>query len=95
MNMATKKKTAAETPTDGRDTSIARNLDALRLVDPGQWRDKIVQAFREQKGNAVKTAEQLGVGHRTLLRYMKDPVLAVAVEKVRAAAAKEAAKARA
>ncbi len=80
--MATKK-TATSTD-EARTIAVARDLDALRKVDPMQWRDKILHAFREKKGNAVHAAEFLGIGHRTLVRYMgADATLAGAIEKIR------------
>lgn len=94
--MGSKKKKAAKvypsysntrTP---RDLSIARDLEGLRRADPIEWRDRILDAVREKKGNAVQAAELLGVGHRTIVRWMAaDASLRSAIEKIRNSARAE------
>lgn len=90
--MASKKTTAKKetalrgaVATSALDDS-ARNLSALRKVDPLLWRDKILEAFRKNEGKAVQAAEFLGIGHRTLLRIMaEEEGLSGAIEKIRLA----------
>lgn len=82
--MATKKKTEPKTEAEKRNLQIALDLQALYRTSPIDAREKILAAFREKKGNAVHAAEVLGIGHRTLLRYMdQDPGLAAGIDKIR------------
>lgn len=80
--MAAKKKTA-EKPK--RNLQLALDLQALYRTNPPEAREKILAAFRQTSGNAVHATNLLGIGHRTLLRYLgHDPGLASGVEKIRA-----------
>ncbi len=79
------KKTKAEKPK--RNLQIALDLQALYRTNPIEAREKILAAFREKGGNAVHAADVLGIGHRTLLRYMDtDPGLQSGVDKIRTTA---------
>lgn len=91
----TKRKTkAAEPAKPNRNLQIALDLQALYRTNPIAARDKILDAFRATGGNAVRAASQLGIGHRTLLRYMsQDPGLDAGVEKIRTEAREARAKA--
>lgn len=86
--MAPKKKTTKKQPAKpARNLSLALDLHALFRTNPIGAREKILGAFRESKGNAVQAAAILGIGHRTLLRYMgQDPGLEAGIEKLRTAA---------
>lgn len=83
----TKKKTTAKPEKPARNLSLALDLHALFRTNPTAARDKILAAFRESHGNAVHAATVLGIGHRTLLRYMEqDSGLEAGIEKLRTAA---------
>lgn len=87
--------TAKKTTKPKRNLQIALDLSALRRTDPMGWRDKIFAAFREKKGNAVHAASLLGIGHRTMIRYLEeDPTLSAGVEKIRESAKEQRAKDR-
>ena len=82
--MATKKKTTEQS---ARNLQIALNLQALYRTNPMGAREKILAAFRQTNGNAVHAAAVLGIGHRTLIRYMnQDQGLTAGIDKIRDAA---------
>lgn len=63
--------------------------DAALLLS-AEWRSdrmgaraKVVRAFELASGNAVKAAGLLGIGHRTILRYLKDAGVKDEVKKIR------------
>lgn len=67
--------------TGERENAIA--LRARWLAKTSEARAEIVEAFRKSDGNAVHAARLLGIGHRTLLRYMKDGGIAASVAEIR------------
>lgn len=86
----TKAKRATAPAAPARNLQVAMDLNALRRTDPMAWREKLFAAFRETGGNAVRAAAWLGIGHRSIVRFMvEDPVLSAGVEKIRAAAKSE------
>lgn len=82
--MAAKKKKTPTPEEPKRNLQLALDLQALYRTNPIAAREKILAAFREKAGNAVHAATVLGIGHRTLLRYMgQDPGLSSGVDKIR------------
>lgn len=73
-----------------RDLSIARELEAMRRANPVAWRDRVLDAVRDKRGNVRQAAELLGIGYRTVVRWLAtDPPLNSAVDKIRTSARKE------
>jgi ActR/RegA family two-component response regulator len=51
-------------------------LSALRHIDRYHWREEIASAFFAERGHIARSAERLGVGARTLARWLaEDPPL--------------------
>lgn len=71
----------------------ANELRAKWMVDRAAARKQILEAFEKTGGNAVQAAALLGIGHRTILRYMDDKPISAELEKIRRKAAKATAKA--
>lgn len=51
-----------------RDAALL--LRAKMMTAPHEARHAILQALHLEGGNAVRAAKLLGIGHRTLLKYM-------------------------
>jgi transcriptional regulator of acetoin/glycerol metabolism len=71
-------------------TEVAkRNLEAAVMlrarfrVDPVGARTDIVRALETAAGNATQAAVLLGVGRRTLNRYLQDAQIMKAIEAIR------------
>jgi ActR/RegA family two-component response regulator len=45
-------------------------LSALRVADPTRWRSEIASAFKAERGHISRSAARLGVGKRTLCRWL-------------------------
>jgi transposase len=45
-------------------------LSALRTADPDRWRSEVAAAFRSELGHIRRAAKRLGVGQRTLCRWL-------------------------
>lgn len=61
----------------------ALDLRAELRVDEVKARARIVSAFEATGGNAVRAARLLGIGHRTIARWLKDPGVAAEVQRIR------------
>lgn len=62
-------------------------LWATFVLDPEAAKGRIIAAYQQTNGNAVKAAEVLGVTHRTLMRWVKRMSLEADIEHVRVARA--------
>jgi ActR/RegA family two-component response regulator len=47
-------------------------LSALRIVDREQWLETVSAAFAAEQGHIERTAHRLGVGTRTLARWLAE-----------------------
>lgn len=62
-------------------------LSALRILDKAQFIRLIVKAMSDQQGDVKATANKLGIGRTTMLRWLKDHgELKVALDRIREAA---------
>jgi len=58
---------------DGVKQHRNRELQALRVLHPEQWAERIISALRANDGNKEAAARDLKVARRTLFRWLKDP----------------------
>lgn len=61
-------------------------LGALVRVAPDQAKAQILEAYRRQEGLTVDAAQMLGVGRRTLQRWVKLLALHAQIDRIRRAA---------
>jgi ActR/RegA family two-component response regulator len=47
-------------------------LSALRIADRKQWIDTVSSAFEAEQGYIERTARRLGIGTRTLVRWLAE-----------------------
>lgn len=50
-------------------------LSAMRIADPAKWRGYVVAALKKSNGEIRAGAIELGVGERTLHRWVREPSL--------------------